>query len=141
MKKFIVFIILLFVLITNYLYSQNKFSLKNYFPNGQITTYSHTALNDSTALINNIYISHNRNDDIIGESVFLINYEVGYILQELDANVLTVEHLSERGLTILFCYTPKIHKTVQHKNLNINLQIASCEDYVVVGWPMILGSF
>lgn len=138
MKKILIFIILLIIVIFNCAYIKKDFSLSDYFPEGQITIYSNIKDCDSQEIVQDVYITQNRNS-VIGESVFLRNFETGQILDILDAKVVSVEYLD--NLTILFCKTDKINKQVKHNNQKINLQIATCEEYTVVGWPMILGGF
>lgn len=138
MKKILIFIVLLVIVILNFAYVKKDFSLRDYFPEGQITIFSNIQDCDNQEIIKDVYITQNRNS-VIGESVFLKNFEIGQILKILSAKVLSVEYLDD--LTILFCKTDKISKLVKHNGQKINLQIASCEDYTVVGWPMILGGF
>lgn len=138
MKKILIFIIMLIIVIFNCAYIKKDFSLRDYFPEGQITIYSNIADCDNQQIVQDVYITHNRNS-VIGESVFLKNFETDQILKILGAKVMSVEYVDE--LTILFCRTDKISKLVEHSDQKINLQIASCEEYTVVGWPMILGAF
>ena len=140
MKKILILIILLLILIFNCAKTQNDFTLKDYFPTGEITYYTNENVDTTAHLLPNVYISKSSNY-AIGESIFLKNIEIGNAIKTLGARVLLVETLQEKNLTILYCNLPQLHISVDYKGFDINLQIASCEDYTVIGWPMILGSF
>lgn len=140
MKKILILIVLLLILIFNCAKTQNDFTLKNYFPTGEITYYTHENVGSSAHLLPNVYISKSPNC-AIGESMYFNNIEIGNAIKTLGAKVLLVETLKEKGLTILYCNLPQLHVFVNYKGFDVNLQIASCEDYTIIGWPMILGSF
>ena len=140
MKKILILIVLLLILVLNCAKTQKDFTLKDYFPSGHITYYTNSNKDTCTQLLPSVYIS-DRPKQIIGESIFLKNIELGNAIKILSAKVVYVETLKEKGLTILYCNSPKLKTSVKYKNANINLQIVSCENYTIIGWPMILGSF
>lgn len=137
MKKIFVFLILIAILIINSS-SKNDFSLQDYF-SGRLTVYTKTCDVDNN-ILPNITIDNNSNS-AIGESMFFDNVEISNILNKLNAKVIFSEYISSRNLTLLYCQSPKIRKSVLVKNKQINLQIVLADDYVVIGWPLILGSF
>jgi len=138
MKKLIV-AIFLFVVLCN----SNKtedFSLLNYF-NGEYVVYTNNELENSKDL-GFCYMSNEvgNNDEIVGESITLQNYEVGKILDDLNAKLIKTECLND-GTNVMYAYSDLIKKQVECGSSKVNLQIAIKEDCVIVGWPLILGSF
>lgn len=123
MKKLFILIMLLFILLLNAYSQQSEFTFTNYFEIGSITQYKQ------------------QNKTLIGESAFFNNVEIDNILSKLNAKIQFIEYIKESDITILFCTSPLIYKSIKVKNKIINLQIAIAEEYTVVGWPMILGSF
>lgn len=117
MKKIFVLLILLTIILLNSYSKQTEFSLSNYFDIGTITSFKN------------------------GESIYFTNFEVNDALKKLNAEIKFTEYIKNKDLTILYCKSPIIPKSVDVKNFNINLQIAITDDYTVIGWPMILGSF
>lgn len=122
MKKIVVLLILLSILMLNAYSKQTDFSFSKYFSSGTITCYA-------------------TDTNIKGESIYFENLEIDNALKTLKANVVFKEYIKEKRLTILYCLSPLINKTIVTKNKEINLQIAVSNNYVVLGWPMILGSF
>ena len=76
MKKIFILIVILFILILNCAKAQKNFTLKEYFPTGQMTSYTDKKDISNLSILPNVYIANN-NNSIIGESVFLKNIEVG----------------------------------------------------------------
>lgn len=140
MKKILILIVLLLILILNCAKTQDDFTLKDYFPTGQLTCYTDDAKQGSSKLLSSVYIT-NQHKSVVGESIFLKNIEIDNAIKTLSAKVVLVETLKEQGLTLLFCHTNKVPTSVDYKGKKINIQIATCEDYTVIGWPMIIGSF
>ena len=136
MKKFIVLAVLLLILILNSVQTKSNFSLKDYFDFGELTIYS----NYKSEILPNVSMNTYKGE-VIGESLFLKNYEADAILKKLNAQIKFLEYIDNLDLSIIYAYSPIISKTVELKNTSINLQIAVANDYLVVGWPMILGSF
>lgn len=136
MKKFIILIAILAIIVFNSLDVKSNFSLRDYFSFGKLSVYTKTFNNGN--LLPNIS-KNSQNGKLVGESLECDNIEVGNILESLNGNIIFVENVE--NLTILYCYTYKIPKKVKVKNHYINLQIATCENYTIIGWPLILGSF
>lgn len=137
MKKIFVLLILLMILLLNSYSNQTDFSFSTYFNSGTITKY--TEDNCNASILPNISI--NSNGKIIGESIYFEQLEVGNALSTLKAKVLFTEYISNRDLTVIYCSSPLIEKSVMVKDYSVNLQIATTDNYTVIGWPMILGSF
>lgn len=137
MKKIFVLLILLCILLLNSYSNQNEFSFSSYFKTGTITRY--TDENTELSILPNVTI--NGNSNLVGESIFFESLDLNNALHTLLANIKFVEYITENDLTILYCSSPLIPKSIQVKNENINLQIATCEKYTVIGWPLILGGF
>lgn len=137
MKKFFVLLILLCILLLNSYSNQSNFSLSTYFKTGSITRYTHE--NTKNSILPNITI--NGNNKLIGESIYFNNLNIDNALHTLLAKVEFTEYLIEKDLTIIYCSSPLVPRSVEIKNEIINLQIATCPEYTIIGWPMILGSF
>ena len=80
-------------------------------------------------------------NDIIGECLYFENLEVGSAIKTLKSKVRFTEYIDSQKLTIIYAYSNLIptYKTIN--NNKINLQISSCSEYSVIGWPVIYGSF
>lgn len=117
MKKIFILIVVLLIILFNSFYNKNTFSLRDYFSTGKLTQYTK------------------------GESLYFNNLEVGKAIEILNAEIKFVEYIEDRALTIIYCYTDKIKTSVYSNDKKINLQIAYCDNYSVIGWPMIFGSF
>ena len=137
MKKIFVLLILLMILLLNCYSNQTEFTFSNYFNTGVITKY--TKNNCSASILPNVSI--NSNGKIIGESIYFDQLEIGNALSTLNAQVMFTEYIYSRDLTIIYCSSPLIEKSVVVKDYIVNLQIATTDNYTVIGWPMILGSF
>lgn len=137
MKKIFILIILLSILLLNAYNKSPDFSFYNYFNVGTITRYTNE--NSKNSILPNVNI--NGYGSLLGESIYFDNINIETALLTLKAKVEFVEYIAEKDLTILYCTTPLIHKEVFIKDKNINLQIASSENYTIIGWPMILGGF
>ena len=138
MKKIFVLILVLSLIIINAFYWRKNFSFRDYFSSGNLTQYT-ANLKPYTPKLFRKFLSNKK--DVVGESIYFENLEVGEALKTLQAEVKYTEYLEDMNLTVLYCYTDKIKDSVYTNNYKINLQIASCENYTVIGWPMILGSF
>lgn len=113
-----------------------KFTLRDYF-DGEYLAYTKEYQQDSVDL-GFCYMVKNA-DNVIGESIKIDNLEVGSAIRDLDMKVAYTEYLS--GTTIIYGYTKKIPDSVNVDGEKINIQIAYNEEYSVIGWPLILGSF
>lgn len=125
MKKIFILLILLCIVLLNCYNNQSEFTLSNYFQTGKITKY----------------IDEERCNTLIGESIYLDTIEIDSALNNLNATIKFAEYIADKDLTILYCNSPLINKTIVVKAETINLQIALTDEYTVIGWPMILGSF
>ena len=79
-------------------------------------------------------------DNVVGESIKISNFEPISAMKALNAKLIKTETLSN-GTIVMYAYTHLIDDTVSVENKKVNLQIACAEDYCIVGWPLILGSF
>lgn len=138
MKKLIIAIFLFVVLCNSN--TTEDFSLLKYF-NGEYTVYTKDKLENSLDL-GFCYMSNNieTSSIVVGESMILKNYEVGKILKDLNAQLIKTECLDD-GTSVIYAYSNLIRKQVKCDDNDANIQIAVKEDYIVVGWPLILGSF
>ena len=117
----------------------SSFSLLDYFY-GDYRVYTSTELEDSLNL-GFCYMSNSKaQKNVVGESLKINNFEPVSALKTLKAKMIKTEHL-EDGTTVLYAYTNLIDKTVEVENKKVNLQIACKDDFCVIGWPLILGSF
>ena len=145
MKKIFIILILCLLFICSIFVSPKEFSLKNYFNTGILHIYTKRPINETSMPLVNLYISSSSKgatkDDIIGESLYFDNLEIDSDLTTLKAKVKFTEYLDEQNLTVIYAYSNliKTHKIVN--NIKINLQISTCNEYSVIGWPLIYGSF
>lgn len=136
MKKIFIFILLLSILVVHFLQEKSSFSFSDYFSFGDITVYSQS---DNSSFLPNIEM--NGKGKVVGESIRFNKVEPLSLINTLNAEIKFFEYIENQDLTIIYCYSNLIDKEVTVKNENINLQIAYCEDYTIIGWPLILGSF
>lgn len=140
MKKIIISVLIMLLFSCN-LNTTKNFSLLDYF-NGDYTSYSKEYVNNKSidlgfCYMNNFRISQNI---IVGESIKIKDLEVASALKDLQASVVKTETLQDNTI-IIYAYTKLINSTKQVDNKNVNLQFAITPHYVVVGWPLILGSY
>lgn len=79
-------------------------------------------------------------NDIVGESMIIENFEPIAAIEELNAKILFTEFL-DTGASVIYAYTDQIGRYVNVNGEKVNIQIAQYNDYSVIGWPLILGSF
>ena len=68
------------------------------------------------------------------------NFEAGAAIKTLQAKIVKTEYLPT-GATVIYAYSNLIPKSIKQDSRDANLQIACYDDYVVIGWPVIIGSF
>ncbi|MFQ6724290.1 MAG: hypothetical protein ACLRFE_03035 [Clostridia bacterium] len=145
MKKIFIVLILSLVFACNIFIKPNEFSLSNYFNTGILHIYTKRPINETSIAISNLYISNNnkgaKKNDIVGESIYFTNLEIGSALNKLKAKVKFTEYISQQNLTLIYAYSNLIPKYEIVNNVKINLQISTCNEYSVIGWPLIYGSF
>lgn len=145
MKKIIVILILCMLFACSIFIKPKDFTLRDYFDSGILHIYTRHPINSTSIQLANTYMSTSKkgasNKDIIGESLYFNNLEIESAIKTLKAKVKFTEYLKEQKLTIIYAYTSLIdcHKIVD--NVKVNLQISTCDEYSVIGWPLIYGSF
>lgn len=145
MKKIIVVLLLCLLFACSIFIKPKHFTLKDYFEAGVLHIYTKRPINETSILLANTYMSSNpqgaTNKDIIGESLYFTNLEVGSAINILKMKVKFTEYIEEQALTVIYGYSSLIpcYKTIN--NIKINLQISTCSEYSVIGWPVIYGSF
>ncbi|MGN0788190.1 MAG: hypothetical protein ACI4L6_03950 [Candidatus Onthoplasma sp.] len=121
-------------------HNTNNFSLLDYF-DGEYYSFSSCQTENSVdlgfAYMSNVEIER---DKLSGESVKLKNFEPSEAIKKLKARVVYTEYL-ESGTTVIYAYTNLISKKVKVKDENVNVQIAINDEFCIVGWPLIMGSF
>lgn len=138
MKKFLIVLTMFAILLA----TQNikkDFTLLDYF-SGEYIAYTQTA-NEFATNLGFCYMQTNKVDakSLIGESLKIENFEPVSALKTLKANVIKTEYIE--GRIVIYAYSPFINKDVKIDNLKVNLQIAQTDEYTILGWPLILGSF
>lgn len=121
---------------------KTDFSLLNYF-SGEYYAYTNRQVSTSSVNLGSCYMNNfklKNSSIVIGESIKVENLEVGAVLKSLNAKVIKTEYL-ESGAVVIYAYSPKISKSVMVNSNKVNLQIANYDEYSIVGWPLILGSF
>lgn len=141
MKKLLVVLFMFVLLMSSMGKNKKDFTLKDYV-SGEYTVYTNQELNENSVFLGTCYmtskVSETKNK--IGESVKTNNTELVSFLKDLDADIIKTESL-DCGAVVISAYSPKIDKTIEIDNQKVNLQIASYDDYSIIGWPVILGSF
>ncbi len=138
MKKFIV-VIVVFLAVLCASNMQVNFSLLNYF-SGEYTSYTSTPNGNDSQNLGFCYMNSRPSENLVGESMVIKNFEVGSALETLKARVVKTEYLND-GTIVIYAFTNLIKEQVRVDGNLVNLQIAEKEDYHIVGWPLILGSF
>ncbi|MBQ3502918.1 MAG: hypothetical protein IJA72_04595 [Clostridia bacterium] len=145
MKKIIVLLVLCLLFACSIFIKPYQFSLNDYFDCGILHIYTNRPINETSIKLTNIYISGSAKGatkaDIVGESLYFENLEIGSAIKTLKAKVKFTEYLKEQRLTIIYAYTNLIPTYKKINNIKINLQISTCSEYSVIGWPVIYGSF
>ena len=145
MKKIIVILILGIIFACGIFANHQPFTLSNYFNSGTLHIYTKAPINETSVPLTSIYMSeptpHIQNSDIIGESMYFENLEVGSAINTLKATVKFTEYIKQQNLTIIYAYTKLINQYKIINNTRVNLQISTCDEYSVIGWPLIYGSF
>ena len=118
---------------------KDKFTLQDYFA-GTYYCYSQTANNNASVDLGFCFLNYEESSNPIGESMVIENYEPISAIEKLNANILKTEHL-DNGATVIYAYSNKIGTSVDLNDKKVNLQLACYEDYCIIGWPLILGSF
>ena len=138
MKKLIIACMLIFVLMAGV--RNSDFSLLDYF-SGEYRVYTADQTESSVDLgfchMSNCLTSR---EGVVGESIKIYNFEPVSALEILNAKLIKTETL-EKGTVVMYAYSNLIKDNVQLDNEKVNIQIATNEDYCVIGWPLILGSF
>lgn len=144
MKKICIILILTLLFGCSFFVKPKQFNLRSYFNSGILHIYTKYPINNTSLPISNLYMSNctsGSKNQIIGESLYFENLEVGNALSTLKAKIKFIEYLKNQKLTIIYAYTNLIPKYEIVNNIKINLQISTCEQYSVIGWPLIYGSF
>lgn len=144
MKKICIILILALVFGCSFFVKPKQFNLRSYFDSGILHIYTKQPINQTSILISNLYMSSSSSGadkNILGESLYFENLEVGSALTKLKARVKFTEYVKNQNLTIIYAYTNLIPKYEMINNVKINLQISTSEQYSVIGWPLIYGSF
>ena len=138
MKK-ICIVVILFVILISGISLKKDFTLLDYF-SGEYTVYTSTQGKESINL-GFCYMSSNiSTQNVVGESIRIKNFEPISALKTLKARVVKTEYL-EDGTTVIYAYTNLIDDTVKIENKKVNIQVAHKDEYSIIGWPLILGSF
>ena len=138
MKKIFAIVIIFAVLIGAYS-GKDQFSLQNYF-SGEYCSYSDAPASKDSIFLGTCYLNSGvKSDSLVGESV-KTNVQPSTAIKKLSAKVIKTE-LIDDGATIIYAYSALIPKSVRVNDSQVNLQIACYDDYTIIGWPLILGSF
>lgn len=140
MKKLFVVIVVFLILIGN-VGVKNNFTLLDYF-DGEYYAYSNSPISNHYIFLGSCYmnIGEVNSNDIVGESMIIENFEPIAAIEELNAKILFTEFL-DTGASVIYAYTDQIGRYVNVNGEKVNVQIAQYNDYSVIGWPLILGSF
>ena len=140
MKKFFVVIAMFLVLICSK-NVENDFTLLDYF-SGEYTAYTEEKCCENSLNLGFCYMQNDTVDNklLVGESLKIYNLEPIDALKKLKAKLVKTECL-DSGVVVLYAYTNKINDFIEVDNRKVNLQIANNDEFSVIGWPLVLGSF
>ncbi len=140
MKKLFVVIVVFLILIGN-VGVKNNFTLLDYF-DGEYYAYSNSPISNHYIFLGSCYmnIGEVNSNDIVGESMIIENFEPIAAIEELNGKIIFTEFL-DTGASVIYAYTDQIGRYVNVNGEKVNIQIAQYNDYSVIGWPLILGSF
>ena len=140
MKKFLI-VIAVFLVLVGSKNVEKDFTLLDYFA-GEYTSYTHEQTSETDLNLGFCFMQENKsvNIGLVGESLKIYNFEPIDALKKLNAKLVKTEYVGS-GLVVLYAYTNKIKDSVELDAKKVNLQIANCDEYSIVGWPLILGSF
>ena len=140
MKKLFVVIVVFLILIGN-VGVKNNFTLLDFF-DGEYYAYSNSPISNHYIFLGSCYmnIGEVNSNDIVGESMIIENFEPISAIEELNGKIIFTEFL-DTGASVIYAYTDQIGRYVNVNGEKVNIQIAQYNDYSVIGWPLILGSF
>lgn len=139
MKKLMIVIFVFIILIVGN-QEDKDFSLLDYF-SGEYTAYATSGAGTESVDLGFCYMnSKPAQDNLVGESMVVKNFELSQAIDTLNARVVKTEYL-DNGTIVIYAFTNLINKKVKVDGKNVNLQFATNDEYTVVGWPLILGSF
>lgn len=145
MKKIIIILLLCLLFICSIWVKPKEFTLRDYFDSGILHIYTKRPINETSIYLVGTYMSSSTKgatkEDIIGESLYFNNLEINSALTTLKAKVKFTEYIQEQHLTIIYAYSSLIPSYEIVDNVKVNLQISTCNEYSVIGWPLIYGSF
>ncbi len=137
MKKLFVCLAVLVGLV--YCYSNNSnFSLQNYF-SGVYYCYTESEIDSTSLNLGFCYMSNSYSSNLIGESMIVENLEPIAAITSLNAKIIKTEQIN--NASIIYAYSSAINSYVTIDGKKVNLQLACYDDYCVIGWPLILGSY
>ncbi|MCQ2564341.1 MAG: YwmB family TATA-box binding protein [Clostridia bacterium] len=138
MKKWFC-IIAVFVIVLSGGRGTNNFSLTKYFI-GDYFCYTEDKIADESINLGPFYeTAELKTTNPLGESMVVENFEPLAALETLDADLISTEIIG--SAVVMYAYTPLIKDYKLVAGNKINLQIANYDNYSVIGWPLILGSF
>lgn len=137
MKKLIIAVFIFIFLLSGQ--KASNFSLLDYF-DGEYSAYTNSCEYGGTNLGICYMTQSKKVKNKMGESLVIKNFEAGDAIKTLQAKVVKTEYLPT-GATVIYAYSNLIPKSIKQSNKDVNLQIACYDDYVVIGWPVIIGSF
>lgn len=138
MKKLLV-VIIVFLIILSRVEINSSFTLLDYF-SGEYIAYTSQELDNSVDLGFCYMNVHPVDSEIIGESMVILNFEIGEAIDNLNAKVVKTEYLDD-GTTVIYAYSKLINEKVEVDGKKVNLQIATKDERTVIGWPLIIGSY
>ncbi len=138
MKKLLI-IATLFIILVAGEKKENNFSLRDYF-SGEYYAYVDKNV-DNSVFLGFCYMTADNieTNEIIGESMKIYDFEVSSAIDDLDAYIIKSEWVEDA--VVIYAYTNKIETSVNAFDATVNLQIACYDEYCIIGWPLILGSF
>ena len=140
MKKFLIIISMFLVLICSR-DAKNDFTLLDYF-SGEYSAYTETSQSENCINLGFCYMQDEvvKENELVGESLKIYNFEPISALEKLNAKLVKTEYL-DNGTTVIYAYTNLIKEKVEVENKTVNIQIAQNDEYSIIGWPLILGSY
>ena len=138
MKKLLI-VATLFIILLNA--NEGKhFSLLDYFE-GEYYAYTESRISFDSINLGMCYMTESSVlvEDVVGESIKVYNFEPISALEQLNARLIKTEQVE--GATVFYAYSHLVDRSINVFGTECNIQIAYYDDYSIIGWPMILGSF
>ena len=141
--KFLILLMCLYLLVLFFNQYDTSFSLSQQVNGTNLLYYTEISASENAICCGNLFINTKIENDakVIGESIEIESEKLESVLKNLKFKFKAKEYIEANNLYVLYGFSDKIPNITHYGNYLTNLQIAVYENYCIIGWPMILGSF